>query len=129
MLTDHKRIPRYLMASITCLLIMISFIPSLPYVKAHSSVFLYGYTNTTPTIDGNVNIGGGEWSDADTATFVPLSIGIQTITGTLYMMNNDTYLFIAVIINGDDDFDSYDGMQIDFDNDNGGGTNRAVGDD
>ncbi|MCP8313856.1 MAG: hypothetical protein H3Z53_05735 [archaeon] len=53
----------------------------------------------------------------------------QTITGTLYMMNDGVNLYIAVSINGDDDFTSEDGFEVYFDNDHGAETSMEEGDD
>ncbi|WP_455277844.1 hypothetical protein, partial [[Eubacterium] cellulosolvens] len=116
------------MVSITCLLIMVSFVPSLPKVAAHSGVFLSAYTSTSPVIDGIIGA-AGEWSDADTTSFGPFTAGTETISGTLYTMNNDTDLLIAVCIYGDNNLDLLDAVLFYFDNDHGGETNREQGDD
>ena len=96
-------------------------------VDAHNGVSLSGFTTTPPTLDGNIQ--AAEWAAAATKTFGPLTIGSQTITGTLYMMNDGVNLYIAVKIDGDDDFGSTDGFEVQFDNDHGGGASLAVGDD
>jgi len=113
---------------LVCLLVVLPNSPELPAVKAHSGLLLSAYdTGDAPTMDGS--IGSTEWVDADTTTFGPFTAGSYTITGTLYMMNNDTTLFVAVEVNGDDDLVNGDWVWIGFDNDNGGEVSHEVGDD
>ena len=81
-----------------------------------------------PTIDGKIQ--ASEWGAAATATFGPFNFGDgQTITGTLYMMNDGVNLYIAVSIEGDDDFSSEDGFEVYFDNDHGAEESMEEGDD
>ncbi|MEM2965279.1 MAG: hypothetical protein QXE22_07525, partial [Candidatus Bathyarchaeia archaeon] len=89
-------------------------------VNAHSGLTLSAYTPTPPNIDGIIQ--PDEWAAAATATFGPILIDSQTITGTLYMMNDALNLYAAVIVNGDDDLGIEDQAILDFDNDNGGET-------
>jgi len=109
---------------LTCLLVM------LVHAQAHSGLSLSAYTVTPPTIDGNMQ--AAEWAAASKATFGPFAVGVQTITGTLYMMNDPVNLYMAVSIEGDNDFNpgpGGDGFRAYFDNDHGGETSREQGDD
>lgn len=110
-----KRIFLFVLSS---LLITIIFSLTLPTVE--SRVFSGGCG--TPIIDGVIN--PTEWENADSEPWTSVSA-----SGTLYIMNDDLNLYIAVIINGDDDFGSDDGFRIYFDNDNGGETSLEDGDD
>ncbi|MEM4246122.1 MAG: hypothetical protein QW390_02375 [Candidatus Bathyarchaeia archaeon] len=96
-------------------------------VNAHSGLTLSAYTSTPPNIDGIIQ--PGEWAAAATATFGPILIDSQTITGTLYMMNDALNLYAAVIVNGDDDLGIGDQAILDFDNDHGGENDHEAGDD
>ena len=100
----------------------------MPQAEAGSGKTLTGYTTTPPTIDGIIH--SNEWSTADEATFGPITVGAQSITGTLYMMNDGQNLYIAVSIEGDNDFNSpNDGFRVFFDNNHGGGVAPEQGDD
>jgi len=118
---------RFLLGFVTCVLIVVA---AYPHAEAHSGVSLSAYTATPPTIDGN--IGANEWAAAGKVNFGPFTADGQTITGTLYMMNDGTNLYIAVSIGGDDDLGGaggVDGFRIMFDNDHGGEASHEVGDD
>ena len=112
---------RFLLAFLTCMLIVVA---ALPYAEAHSGVTLSGYG--TATIDGI--IGAGEWATAGTKTFGPFGPG-NAYTGTLYMMNDGTDLYMAVSISGDPDYGpgDFDSFVALFDNDHDGV--HEVGDD
>ena len=109
-----------------CLLLLLPTLPSLPKVKAQQDLVLSSYTTTPPTIDGSIDY-STEWSRADTVDFA-LTFPSDSITGTLYMMNNDTYWFMAVEVVGDA-YGSSDGFTVSFDNDNGDEKSHENGDD
>jgi hypothetical protein len=102
------------------------YITVIPEAKAGIGITLTGGYGTA-NIDGVMN--PGEWSAAATASFGPFTVGPQTITGTLYMMNDDKNLYIGVVIDGDDDFSDGDGFHVYFDNDWGAETYMESGDD
>jgi len=111
---------RFLLAFLTCMLIVVA---ALPYAEAHSGVSLSGYG--TATVDGS--IGAGEWAAAGKVNFGPFGPG--PYTGTLYMMNDGTDLYMAVSISGDPDYGpgDFDSFVALFDNDHDGV--HEVGDD
>jgi len=116
---------RFLLGFLTCVLIAVA---AYPHAEAHSGVSLSGYG--TATTDGV--IGAGEWAGAGKVNFGPFTADGQTITGTLYIMNDGTNLYIAVSIGGDDDLGGaggLDGFRIMFDNDHGGEASHEAGDD
>ena len=89
-------------------------------VRANGSVVIYsGWTDTPPTIDGVLET--GEWDDAAMQAFTLLDwLGNPTtITGTVYMMNDATNLYIAIEVS-EDDSDTSDRMTVFFDNNNDG---------
>jgi len=107
---------RLLSAFLTCVLIAVA---ALPYAEAHSGVSLSGYG--TATIDGI--IGAGEWAAAGTKTFGPFGPTGTEFSGTLYMMNDGTDLYMAVSISGDPDYGApadFDSFVSLFDNDHDG---------
>ena len=108
---------RILPSVLTSLLIIFSFTLFIP--QTHAAV-LSGWG--TATIDGVINT--TEWATASTLTY---SAG--SYSGTIYMMNDATNLYIGFIINGDDEIGINDGFMVTFDNDNGGEANLEVGDD
>ena len=75
---------------------------------------LSAYAATPPTIDGE--LGQGEWGSAAKEQY---SIG-QAYYGTLYVMNDDNYLYIAVQIPDVTDDGYKDYVQIMFDDTNSG---------
>ena len=78
-------------------------------VKGHyPGVVLSAWATTTPTIDGT--IAPGEWDDADFMTFT-----MDGHNGTIYVKNDATNLYIAVVITDDDDSD--DALRISFNDD------------
>ena len=114
------KMKRILVAALLTLMLFFALFPAaVRQVGAHSGVSLSGFATTPPTLDGNIQ--AAEWVAAATRTFGPLTVGSQTITGTLYMMNDGVNLYTAVKIDGDDDFGSTDGFEVYFDNDHGGG--------
>lgn len=110
-----------LMAVIVSASCTIAYVPE---ARAHSGLSLSAYTSTPPTIDGNIQ--AGEWSSAATATFGPLTGGY---TGTLYMMNDGTNLYMAVSIEGDAELSVNDIVAFKFDNNHAAGATHQVGDD
>jgi hypothetical protein len=89
---------------------------------------LSGYANMPPTIDGIINY--EEWKAAGKATYGPfITSSGETITGSVYVMNDKENLYIAVSICGDNEFGPMDGFEVFFDNDNGGEKNFEDGDD
>jgi len=92
-----------------------------------NEVELSGYTSIQPTIDGIIE--NKEWENASKVTFGPIiTLNGKTINGIVYMMNDDKNLYIAVLINGDNDFDSTDGFEVFFNN-NGNERSFEDGDD
>ena len=87
---------------------------------------LSAYAPTPPTIDGNIQ--AGEWAAAATATIPPFGPG-NVYSGTLYMMNDATNLYIGVSIKGDAGLSADDNVRFYFDNGHVGGSTRAQGDD
>lgn len=115
---------KLLSALLTCSLMVSAYALVLPCAEAGSGITLSGgYSAMPPTIDGNIQ--AGEWVAASTNTFGPFG----PISGTLYMMNDGLNLYIAVSIEGDDDFDPGDGFEVYFDNDHGAEANMEEGDD
>lgn len=86
-------------------------------VSGHSGVSLSAWTSIPPTIDGIIDT-AVEWGTADTQSFT-IDMGYGVYTGTLYVMNNDINLYLAVEI-ADDDFDTTDQVWFLFDNDHNG---------
>jgi hypothetical protein len=120
---------RILPLTILLVVLIVSASCTIAYVyeaRAGSGLTLSAYTNTTPTIDGNIQ--ASEWADAATATIGPFGPG-NIYSGTLYMMNDGVNLYIAVVIQGDGDLGSDDNVRFYFDNDNGGEMAREPGDD
>ena len=77
------------------------------------------WASTPPTINGEIV--GSEWQNAHSSSF-SLSIGGNPYTGTIYVMNDATNLYVAIKI-ADDDFNTGtpdDVAVIYFDNDNDG---------
>lgn len=89
------------------ILLMLAFVLLSP-AYGHSGVSLSAWTSTPPTIDGIIGI--DEWSSADTETFT-----MGTRSGIVYVMNDDTNLYLAVEIE-DEEF-SGDMARFYFDND------------
>lgn len=54
------------------------------------------YTTSPPTIDGSLGV--GEWSNGINITLNGYTTPGNTVAGTLYIMNNGTHLFIALVI-------------------------------
>ena len=101
---------------------------ALPQSMAVNRVMLSGYANMPPTMDGIIS--DEEWKAAGKATYGPFTTSSgETITGTVYAMNDKENLYIAVSIYGDDEFGSMDGFEVFFDNDNGGEKSFEEGDD
>jgi hypothetical protein len=107
-------------------LIVLSWASITPHVSANLGTPINsGWAAVSPVINGVIS--PGEWSSASVRNFTLQmrsrtngSVN-RTLTGTLYVMNNRTYLFIAIQIFKDDyealDFSSrYDGIAVLFDN-------------
>ncbi|MEM3060942.1 MAG: hypothetical protein QW265_00870 [Candidatus Bathyarchaeia archaeon] len=100
----------------------------MPQIIVVDGLSLSGYTTTPPIIDGI--IGAEEWKTAGRATFGPLKTSSgETITGIVYIMNDEENLYMAVSIYGDNEFGSMDGFEAFFDNDYGSKKNFENGDD
>jgi hypothetical protein len=87
----------------------------------------------TATIDGRLT--AGEWDRAGSVDFA-LSGDFESHPSTMYVMNDDAYLYIAVVITNEDYSGSVgvqgDVLDIHFDNDHDGGiafSNSEAGDD
>lgn len=74
------------------------------------------YALVTPVIDGVLS--PGEWTDADTRSFSFIS-HTSIYPGTLWVKNDDQYLYLAVRVSSVD-FNLGDDMSFEFDNDNDG---------
>ncbi len=95
---------------------------------AHSGDVLSAWSITTPTIDGTIS--SGEWVDAAVANFT-LSYCTESHDVTLYVKNDDTYLYLAAVVR-DEEYSNLAEMYHDFanfyfDNNNNGATD--VGED
>jgi hypothetical protein len=99
-----------------------------PPAFAHSGDVLSAWAVTTPTIDGVIS--AGEWIDADTADFT-LTYCSESHDVTLYVKNDDTYLYLAAVVRDEEYSDLaemyHDFANFYFDNDNDGVTD--VGED
>lgn len=96
------------------LLISISLaIPVYAPLGGYGGVTLSAWTDTAPTIDGDMNSFPGEWSAGDYMEFQT----DNSINGTIYVMNNDLYLFILLRINKTG-MGTMGDLRIMFDNDN-----------
>ncbi len=98
----------------------------IPPCFGHSGDVLSAWAVTTPTIDGVIS--AGEWIDADTADFT-LAYCNESHNVTLYVKNNDTYLYLAVMVR-DEEYSNLSEMYHDFanfyfDNDNDGVTDTG----
>ncbi len=78
----------------------------------HSGDVLSSWAVTTPTIDGVIS--PGEWIDADIADF-SLAYCDESHDVTLYVKNDDTYLYLAVIVR-DEEYSNLAEMYHDFAN-------------
>jgi len=116
--------PRFVLPFMLVVIIFAGLL--LPRVEAGGGPTLSAWTATAPTIDGNVQ--AGEWASADTLPFGPFGPG-NAYSGTIYMMNDGTNLYIGVILNGDDDLASDDNARFFFDNDHGAEASPEDGDD
>ncbi|MDQ1280613.1 MAG: hypothetical protein QG670_1876 [Thermoproteota archaeon] len=102
-------------------------------VRAHSGDSLSAWASIVPTIDGTIS--SGEWTDAVTESIILTTWeGSETHHCTLYVKNDVTNLYLAIIVRDDD----YSGPQLWgdsalfwFDNDHDGLTANSgeVGDD
>ena len=84
-----------------------------------SDVSLSAWAVATPDIDGVIS--RGEWIDASVADFT-LSYCSETHDCTIYVKNDDTYLYLAAVVRDDEYSDPaelyYDYALFDFDNNN-----------
>jgi len=97
-------------------------------VRAHSGDVFSAWATVTPTIDGVISI--GEWEDADSLTVNVIGANGDPHSLTLYVKNDATYLYLAVVV--DDEYSDpaemgYDFLNFRFDNDHDGVT--EIGDD
>ena len=95
----------------------------LPVQAESTYLFHPGFGN--PTIDGYVD--PGEWAGADSHTIDIESVSIAgTLTATLYVMQNETDLFLGYVLNDDEFTTDYlygiygDTAFIEFDDNNSG---------
>lgn len=99
---------------LACSLLMSILFIGFP-VKGSSGVVLSAWTSAPPTIEGTVDT-TVEWADADREPFTIAS----TYSGIIYVMNDDTNLYVAVEIADDDigvNFSTRDIVTLYFDND------------
>lgn len=90
-------------------------------VSAHSGDVLIAWASVIPIIDGVIS--PAEWDDADSVSFLleysdllPETVAHEA---TVYVKNDETYLYLAVVVKGDD-FNPNDFGNWRFDNDNNG---------
>lgn len=92
-----------------------------PSSYAHSGDVLSAWAVITPTIDGVIS--AGEWIDADSADFT-LSYCSESHDVTLYVKNDDSYLYLAAVVRNEEYSDLtemyHDFANFYFDNDNDG---------
>ncbi|MFH1787813.1 MAG: hypothetical protein ABH834_00330 [Candidatus Altiarchaeota archaeon] len=70
------------------------------------------YTTSPPTIDGTLS--PGEWSNGVSIALNGFDNPANVIYGTLYIMNNNTHIFVALVINDSSD-NALDWAMLDFD--------------
>ncbi len=109
------------------LITLVSLVPVSPSF-GHSGDVLSAWSVTTPTIDGTIST--GEWVDAAVVDFT-LSYCEEEHDVTLYVKNDETYLYLAVVVR-DEEYSNLAEMGHDFanfyfDNNNNGATD--VGED
>lgn len=110
------------------LFLILYFVTMLPQSIAINRLLLSGYTSNSPIIDGIIE--AEEWKAAGKAKFGPfIASSGEVIKGIVYAMNDEENLYIAVLIEGDNEFDSMDGFEVFFDNDNGCEESFEEGDD
>ncbi|MCK5290531.1 MAG: hypothetical protein KAR39_00755 [Thermoplasmata archaeon] len=116
--TNHLGLARRSFAvALVGVLLVGAFVGLVPEADAHSGDEIYSvWTTTSPTIDGSFL--AGEWSDANV---VDLSLIAGNDLGSyLYVINNDTHLFVAYDAHGDTTNDVGDAASISFDTDHDG---------
>ncbi len=127
---NYNRINRMKLWSIFFAVILVGavFIPMGIIQKASAHVeepIFSPLTLSPPTIDGNWT--PGEWSDAVMVDLTPIA---NNNLGTyMYIMNNDTYLFILYDAFGDNTEDPMDGSAVGFDSNHDGVNGPNDGDD
>jgi len=110
--------------ALALVLVTFVFAYSTPPTSAHSGDVLSAAVIVTPTIDGTIST--GEWDDAATITFDLVDFA-GTRSTTLFVKNDEDFLFLAVLIHDDykawdtDPFKQGDAFNIFFDNDHDGG--------
>ncbi|MEM3538450.1 MAG: hypothetical protein QW193_04370 [Nitrososphaerales archaeon] len=88
-----------------------------PQAKAHSGDVLSAWASVVPDIDGVIS--SDEWGDADLVSFTLVSQIGETHLASLYVKNDDTYLYLAVkVLN--DDYNDGDLISLLFENDHDG---------
>jgi uncharacterized repeat protein (TIGR01451 family) len=85
---------------------------------------LGAFMSAPPTINGTLD--PGEWSDASSVNFL---LGPGQVEATLLVGNDEANLYLAVVVQDPSDDGDSDALVVVFDNDAGGGTGRAAGDD
>jgi len=100
---------------VMCLVLMSSMIVIMaPVVDSHSGDVIFSeWAFNTPTMDGQIST--GEWDDA-------IIVDMSLVPGTslecyMYVMNDDTYLYMAYDAVGDGTPDNMDGAMFSFDTD------------
>ncbi|MCU0851966.1 MAG: hypothetical protein MUC90_01730 [Thermoplasmata archaeon] len=97
-------------AHTTASYLMTDFDPGMPQIEA-------GWANASPSINGMFS--AGEWADA-TAVDLTSADHANQVEGTVYVMNDETNLYIAVDAWGDTYEDSSDESSVSFDTGNDG---------
>jgi len=92
--------------------LLASVLVASPMVHGHSGVVVTsGKTPTAPMIDGVIS--AAEWSNAAVLPFT-----IRTVPGTLYVMHDNTYLYVAGVMS--DPIAGLNSFQLIFDNNHNG---------
>ncbi len=116
-----RRIVRTPAMSFYRVILVVLVLSAMACTRAGEVLVLRGATGVPPSIDGKVE--ATEWSAAARKDFGPIISGAQTITGTVYIMNDAQNLYVAAVIDGDDDFNQSDGFAVYFNNEN---TNETI---
>jgi hypothetical protein len=106
------------MLCMTISLILLSTWVFVPFGKAFTGDVLSAWASTVPNIDGVTN--PNEWDDAAKVTFTLVSNSLESHSATIYEKNDETYMYLAVRVVGDD-FNAGDGVFFYFDSDHDGG--------
>jgi hypothetical protein len=114
---DFARNGRFILLVALMAILLVSSATRIPIVFGHAAGKTYqAWAPTPPTINGEIV--DSEWQTAASATFT-MTIAGNPYSGTFYVMNDATNLYVAVKIS-DATFDSDDAVAVYFDNGNDG---------